>query len=106
MFTIITLCRDVYMDDYGNDAISLPYLSDDQLHLFNTKEEAYEAAKQSAEEELESLICDDDDEEKGNLSFNIPEDSEYESKDCVKIYGYDEDDNTYTVTVRHIREVL
>lgn len=105
MYTVITLCRDVYTDKYGNDRITHPYLDDSDLKLFNTKEEAFNFARAAAEEELESFTEGLKEDDECN-SFNIPGDSEYESFDEVKImcYYYDEDESDI-VTRRIIKAI-
>lgn len=105
MYTVITLCRDVYTDKYGNDRITHPYLADSDLKLFNTKEEAFNFARAAAEEELESFTEGLKEDDECN-SFNIPGDSEYESFDEVKImcYYYDEDESDI-VTRRIIKAI-
>lgn len=106
MFTVITLCKDVYMTDYGDSAISDFYLADDNLHIFSSKEEAFKAAYSAAEEELEDLTKDfEPDEDSLCQSFNIPEDPECDNMNEVKIYGYDSNGDAYTVTKRIIKEI-
>ena len=49
MFTYVILCRDAEEEHRIG-----PYLSDDELLLFETKEEAFNAALDAANEELET----------------------------------------------------
>lgn len=100
-WTIVTTARDCYMDDWGNDAYSREYITDDALILFKTKEEAFNKAVESAESEVEGLNADCEE----GVTFGIPEDDKYQANTEVKIYGYGEDDNTELVTRRTIKEV-
>ena len=92
-YTYVTLCRDAL-----NDKIFGPYLSDDELVIFDTKEAAFETAEKAAREEAEGLNdgCDE------GISFGIPEDGAYENKDSVKVCYY-YNNNTEIVTERFIR---
>ena len=100
-WTYITTCRDLYMDDWGDSAITSEYVSDDKLILFSTQDEAFKAACKSAEDEVDLLNtgCDED------RSFGVPEDDEYECMNEVKVYCYFEEDNTELVTRRTIRQI-
>ena len=95
-WTYVTTAKDAV-----GSSISAEYVTDDWLCLFDTKEEAFAYASGYAEEECESLNdgCDP------RLSFGVPEDDLYESKDEVKVCCYDENDDTEVVTRRSIREV-
>lgn len=102
IFTIITTARDVCMNEWGNDEISPEYITDDVLKGFESREKAFEAALKSAEEEAQELNdgCDE------GLSFGIPEDDLYQKSKEVSVCCYSEDDSTYIVTRRTVREVF
>lgn len=91
-YTYVALCYD--------SGESNPYISDDTLQVFDSKEEAFKAAETAATDECESLI---DGCSKG-VSFGIPEDDAYQNMDRVVVNYYYED-NTETVTVREIRSI-
>lgn len=99
-WTIITTKRDCYMNDDGNSAFTNEYLANKPLRLYESKELAFNAAESLANLEVLSLSR-----ASGEVSFGIPEDSDYESMSEVKVNAYGEDDTTELVTRRTIREV-
>ena len=96
-YTYVTTCRDV-----EGSSISREYLSDDILKTFDTKEEAFHRAVESAEKEVDSLNdgCSSD------RSFGIPEDDDYEAGDAVKVFCYLKDGSTELATRRSVRKVI
>lgn len=96
-YTYVTTCRDVEGSRYSRE-----YLSDDILKTFETKEEAFRHAVESAEEEVASL-------NEGNASccyFSISEDEDYEQGDVVKVFCYLADGTAELVTRRSVRKVI
>ena len=100
-YIIITTCRDVYVDKCGNCKITAEHLSDDKIRLFHTQKEAYDAACEIAENEVDRLNynCDKD------RSFGIPCDDEYANMKEVKVCCYFDNDDTELVTRRIIKSV-
>lgn len=90
-FTYITLAR-----DYGEPF----YVTDDDLTIFETKQEAFDAAEKEAADEANFLGEDCDE----GISFGIPEDELYSSGEEVKVCCYSDDD-TEIVTRRIIRRI-
>ena len=95
MFTYITTCRDVI-----NGEITPVYISDDKLVPFNTRKDAFDAAYESAKNELETL----NDGATEGVSFGIPSDNEFESMEKI-VVNYYYDDNTEMVTTRTIVDI-
>ena len=96
-YTYVTTCRDAEGSRYSRE-----YLSDDILKIFETKEEAFRHAVESAEEEVASLNG-------GHASgrgFGIPEDEDYKQGDVVKVFCYLADDTAELVTRRSVREAI
>ena len=108
MFTYVILCRDAEEERRIG-----PYLSDDELLLFETKEEAFNAALDAANEELETLNDDDmeipedaDEMDENCHTFGIAEDEAFEKGDAVKIECYwHANDDTELVTLRKVTEI-
>ena len=97
MFTIRTLCRDIC-----RGGIIGPYEDKWYGPSFATKEEAFAAAVDAAESELEDL-CD---ETLQGVSFGIPEGTDgYQTGSEVVINYYGEDDTTEWVTSRTVVEI-
>ena len=100
LYTVITLCRDV---NVITNTVTQTYIDDGILKLYESKEEAFEAALNEAEMECESLNdgCDK------HLSFGIPEDTEYDNKNTVNIMYYNDcDDVEELVTSRVVRKIV
>lgn len=97
-YTFQTICRDCAK----NGQILEPYLADEDLMLFDTMLEAWEAAGKAAEEEVEELNSDCDEE----VSFGISEGLyEYQKMGSVVVECY-VGNETEWVTKRVIRKVV
>ena len=92
-FTYITLARDCGKIPF--------YVTDDDLVIFETKQEAFDAALKEATDEADLLGegCDE------GISFGIPEDELYSSNEEVQVCCYSDDDDTEIVTRRIIRRI-
>ena len=102
-WTYVTTAR--HVTEHG--IVTDETITDDPLHLFDTKEEAYETALRMAEDEKESLNegLDRTDPANGNKNFTVIENEE--NMDEVKILFY-EDENGHgeeLVTRRTIKKV-
>lgn len=100
-YIIITTCRDMYVDNRGNCKITTEYISNDKIRLFHSKKEAFDAACEVAENEVDNLGCNCS----KDRTFGIPCDNEYENMNEVKVYCYFDNDNTELVTRRIIKPV-
>ncbi|MBR3518258.1 MAG: hypothetical protein IKO10_18300 [Lachnospiraceae bacterium] len=92
-YTIVTLCRDANGMQASNSYLEKGVL----LKEFDSKREAFEFAVKAAEEEAEGLMegC------REGISFGVPEDTEYQNMESVKVCYYNhEDDTTEIITER------
>ena len=83
-YTYVTLIRDPYIDDDGFTSYTGEYLDDQNLVLFNTKDEAFNSAVKAANEELITLNSNADPDE----YFSILEDDLYKTSNQVIINHY------------------
>lgn len=92
-YTVVTLCRDANGTQVPNTYLEKGVL----LKEFDSKREAFEFAVKAAEEEAEGLMEDC----KEGISFGVPEDTEYQNMESVKVCYYNhKDDTTEIVTER------
>ena len=92
-YTYITMCHDVAPD--GTE-LAPPYADDGSLTLFDTFEEAYDAAKQASQEELNDL---NEDADNGIKFIGIGE------KDLITVRRQDTNGKTEWITKRRIYPV-
>jgi hypothetical protein len=104
---VIVSARDVHMDDWGNSFVCPEYITDDEIKIFNSQKEAFDACVTEAEDEVKALMYrDEDDDEEWGHSFGIPEDDLYENMEQVRVEYYNDDgDDTYVVTRRTIKSI-
>ena len=103
-YTVVTLCKDpcrtVFLPD-GTQAFNTYLEKGVLLKEFDSKREAFEFAVKAAEEEAKGLMEDCDE----GISFGVPEDTEYQNMESVKVCYYNhEDDTTEIVTERTLFE--
>lgn len=103
-YTYIVTERNPYMDDDGFTSYTNEYISDQVLKVFDSKELAFEAANEAADEEIDTLNSDltEDDE----MSFGISEgDDGYQNGSEIIVNCYFDDSETQLVTRRVILPV-